>query len=152
MTEAERAFLDTYDVIARRDGVLDDEVANRWRALYDDLRLKDQPPPERRCSRCGATEDDTDEMEWPGLIDVRVVTAEGEEGYGDVTQLLCANCFPTVQGALHELGFKHHHHGGANFLEDEGCPGAGHMIGGVCPFPQDADFDQYEGTIVIQPR
>lgn len=103
--------------------------------------------PEPVCSRCGKTDDDTMDLEWPGLIDVRVITAEGEEGYDDVTQLLCADCFPGVMDAIQGAGFKHHSHGGIRYLDDQRCPGAGHVIGGECPSP--SEHDPHDGTYVV---
>lgn len=84
----------------------------------------------RRCSVCGRPDEDTDELEWPGFIDVRVITADGEEGFADITQLLCAEHFTEVQAALLALGFRDHRHGSTNFLEDMDCPGWG-----KCPTP-----------------
>lgn len=96
----------------------------------------------RRCSRCGVTENDA---EWEMLFDVRVITADGEEGFADVVQLLCNDHLIEVTEALVALGFKDHRHGGANFLEDNHCPGAERM--NACPTPDGTD----EFPIVVRP-
>lgn len=72
------------------------------------------------CSHCGTHEGDTPNC---SLVEVSVITAEGEEGFAYVTQLLCdeENCLPRVLGALHDLGFVNHHHGSIDFLEDPKC-------------------------------
>ena len=102
-------------------------------------------PPERVCSWCGMTEDET---EWGSLFDVRVVTREGEEGFADVTQLLCDEHAIEVLEELKALGFKSHIHGGTNSLEDMNCPGSGMIVGGVCPTP--VDHDPYDdGSYVV---
>ncbi len=79
------------------------------------------PLPQRRCSICGKDEDDTD---WQHLIDLRVIAADGEEGFADVTMLLCgaAGCYWTIVGEIKNLGFVDHRHGGINYLEDPDCP------------------------------
>lgn len=77
-----------------------------------------------RCSQCDVSEDDTEdweEFEWPGLTDFTVICADGEEGYANITQYLCARCFGPVRDGLVALGFKDHRHGSINFLEDEDC-------------------------------
>ena len=78
---------------------------------------------------------------------MRVVTADGEEGYDDLTQLLCAQCWPAVIAAIQGAGFKHHGHGGIRFLEDQDCSGAGHVVGGACTTP--LEHDPYDGTLVL---
>lgn len=104
-------------------------------------------PPELRCSQCGRIDEETYELEWSGLIDIRVMTAEGEEGYDDLTQLLCAECWGPVLAAIQGAGFRHHRHGGIRFLEDVDCPGGGNVVGGVCPNPREGD--PYDGTLVL---
>jgi hypothetical protein len=85
---------------------------------------------EDRCSVCGMTES---ESGWGMFVDVRVVVAEGEEGFADITQLLCDEHLETVTKALMNLGFKDHRHGGVNYLEDSTCPGENEMD--ACPTP-----------------
>lgn len=87
-------------------------------------------PPERRCSWCGVLES---ESQWGILIPVEVITNSGEEGAADVVQLLCDEHAERVHHGLTELGFRDHRHGGANFLEDEECPGYKNMDN--CPTP-----------------
>lgn len=101
--------------------------------------------PPLRCSRCGVTEDD----EPDGFLsDVRVMTADGEEGQADVTMLLCGRDLEEVLPVLRGLGFKDHRHGGINFLEDTECPGWE-----KCPTPnpedENGDTAPWNGTYVV---
>jgi hypothetical protein len=99
------------------------------------------------CSRCGKPRS---EDAHGILTDVQVVTADGEEGFADVTQLLCNEDLEEVLGGLRALGFKDHRHGGINYLEDDDCPGWG-----KCPTPHDEEhgFDPYRESIILgQPR
>lgn len=87
----------------------------------------DNPPPEPVCSICG-------DPDGGILTDVRVIIADGEEGYADITQLLCEEHLILMQDELPKLGFRDHRHGGINFLEDPNCPGTtGSMHD--CPTP-----------------
>lgn len=103
--------------------------------IHNQWHLDNQPPPPA-CSICGATEADTeqDDFEWPGLIDIEVTTAVGEEGYAAVTQLYCARCWGPAIEVIKSLGFRNHHHGSIDYLEDEECPGWGR-----CPTPTERD-------------
>lgn len=107
--------------------------------------VEELPPP--RCSRCGISQDD----EPDGFLsDVRVITADGEEGHADVTQLLCGADLDAVLATLTEAGFKDHRHGGINFLEDRECPGWG-----KCPTPnedENGNGPPWTGTYVVQYR
>lgn len=89
--------------------------------LREAAKLEPPSPPEPVCSRCGMPEF---ESEWGRLLDVRVVVAEGEEGFADLTQLLCDKHAGEAIDALRRLGFRDHRHGGTNLLEDRACPGA----------------------------
>lgn len=93
-------------------------------------------PEENRCSVCGIPES---EAEYERLIDARVITADGEEGFADVVQLLCEDHAQAMFVGLMALGFKDHRHGGANFLEDRECPGARSMD--ACPTP--SEYGEY---------
>lgn len=100
-----------------------------------ELAIPDEP--ERRCSVCGMVESATD---FESLVDVRVVVANGEEGFADITQLLCDDHLPGILDGLVALGFVDHRHGGINFLEDPSCPG---YRGGreACPTP--SEYGEY---------
>lgn len=107
-------------------------------------------PPEPVCSRCSKPESE----DVHGILTpVQVVTAEGEEGYADVTQLLCNDDLEEVLAGLMALGFKDHRHGGINYLEDDECKATYGSAG--CPTPHDEEhgFDPYRESIVLgQPR
>lgn len=83
---------------------------------------------ERYCSKCGINEEDD---EWQRLHDIRVVVADGEEGYANIIMLLCEECAHYMYGALISLGFYDHRHGGINFLESPYCDYEN------CPTPSD---------------
>jgi hypothetical protein len=93
------------------------------------------------CSKCGKSEEDSD---W-GLIDISVITADGEEGFAYVTQLVCDDCFKPLQESLIKLGFVDHRHGGINFLEDETCCNGKNAYDN-CPTP--SEYGQY---VVLPP-
>jgi len=67
---------------------------------------------------------------------VTVITADGEEGYAHVTQLLCdkPDCFERVRAGVQALGFVTHHHGGIDYLEDTTCCGGVNAYKN-CPHP-----------------
>lgn len=92
-------------------------------------------PPEF-CSKCGKSSEDCD---WGSLIDVSVVTADGEEGFAYVTQLLCDDCLNPMLDALTSLGFVDHHHGGIDFLEDLSCCGGNNAYDN-CPTPSSGRY------------
>jgi hypothetical protein len=71
------------------------------------------------CSRCKSDGVNTLSQSF---VDFTVTCAQGEEGYASIRQWICDDCLPAMQDALIALGFKDHHHGGINFLEDENCP------------------------------
>jgi hypothetical protein len=104
---------------------LTDPGRQHWLDAADELMAESVVEPlEDRCSVCDLTGSQTG---WGILVSVRVVVAEGEEGFADITQLLCDDHFETVQEDLIRLGFQDHRHGGINYLEDETCPGSVHM-------------------------
>lgn len=76
------------------------------------------PLPPLHCSKCNASEE---EVGW--LIEVRVTTNPGEEGYSEVVMSLCDNCDTAILEGLRALGFLNHDHGGTAFLQDDSCPG-----------------------------
>ena len=97
------------------------ERKERIRRLESEiLSLKREPEPERVCSHCGVNESLT---EYGNLTEVRVIMAQGEEGFADIIQLLCEDGLEAIQMELLKLGFKDHRHGGVDFLEDVDCPG-----------------------------
>lgn len=87
------------------------------------------PPPEDTCSWCGATDSDTEDMEfeWPGLVDIEITVAQYEEGYSHVKKFVCSKDYYKVIPPLVELGFGDHRHGGICHLEadDAECGGYG---------------------------
>ena len=92
------------------------------------------------CTRCGQEDD--------YLTSVQVVTAQGEEGFADITHLFCQLCLVEVTTTLTELGFKDHRHGGVNFLEDMDCPG---WNGCVTPNGGEEDERPWSGTYIPTP-
>lgn len=94
--------------------------------------------PPHFCSLCGIFEQ---EALYGVLVDARVIVADGEEGFADITLLLCDDCSVGVFKGLQNLGFKDHRHGGANSLEDQNCPGADRMR--ACPTPTDSGIYSY---------
>jgi hypothetical protein len=82
------------------------------------------PPPDNECFRCGMTDSENEDNGYGGLIDFRVITSEGEEGYANELRFVCQDHFEELSEALIDLGFGSHRHGGINFLEDDKCPGA----------------------------
>lgn len=109
--------------------------------VYDVKQRYVAPP--RFCSICGVAED---EAVYGTLIDAQTIVADGEEGFADITLLLCDECAVPVFNGLVALGFKDHRHGGANHLEDTECPG---YRGGECPTPSDWSNRSY---VVPPPR
>lgn len=108
----------------------DDRVAEAYRAWQ--AASAERARWERsqlRCARCGMSED------AQHLVDVRVVTHEGEEGFADVTMLLCEDHLDGVIEVIVRLGFTDHRHGGADFLEDRHCPG--YEDPPACPTPSE---------------
>lgn len=100
----------------------------RYNGVADKLARKalageEYVPPEpvlRVCSICGISEGEPD---YDILGDVRVITMEGEEGYSDVTMLLCEenDHLGQITTMLKALGFMDHNHGGTSLLQDENC-------------------------------
>lgn len=76
------------------------------------------PLPPLNCSGCEGSEE---EVGW--MIEVRVITQPGEEGYSEVVMYLCEDCDTQVIDGLKALGFVNHTHGGTAFLQDDTCPG-----------------------------
>ena len=76
---------------------------------------------ELTCSLCGLPES---EDEHGFLTDLDVTIAQSEEGFSSIRMYLCStnNHLNFMTTKLMELGFKDHHHGGINYLEDEDCP------------------------------
>ena len=93
-------------------------------------RLRAQPERVYFCAVCRRT---ADEVDYEPLTDVTVVVADGEEGYSNVTLLLCNDDLITVTGGLQDLGFIDHRHGSTSSLEDPDCPGSSDM--NDCPTP-----------------
>jgi hypothetical protein len=83
-------------------------------------RLEATPEPVDVCAVCGTPKEQT---EWGLLTDVTVVTADGQEGYSNVTLLLCDEHFRDIADGLIALGFVDHRHGSTSTLEDSSCPG-----------------------------
>lgn len=105
---------------------------------YDALTPAETPEPAPlRCFFCACTEEDNRRNGWGPLTDIRVIVAEGEEGYGNILRLVCNDHLITTTVGLAELGFADHRHGGINFLEDPKCPGAARY--GDCPTPEVED-------------
>lgn len=72
-----------------------------------------------KCESCGISMlDEPDNY----MCDIRVVIAQGEEGFADVKLNVCGACLMDYQKALLLLGFRDHRHGGINFLDDTSCP------------------------------
>lgn len=119
-----------------------------WLRIAEHARLLAIPDePERVCSVCGVPESST---EFDHLTDIRVIAAAGEEGFADITQLLCDEHLTLIAYALVRLGFKDHRHGGANFLEDPDCPGASRFDD--CPTPLYDDDLRGESYVAGQPE
>jgi hypothetical protein len=98
--------------------------------LEDQLRrLRSQPEPILACAVCHLTQNEMDEL----LTDVTVVVADGQEGYSNVTLLLCDHDFESIADDLVKLGFIDHRHGGTSTLEDPSCPG--YLDMNACPTP-----------------
>lgn len=70
-------------------------------------------PEPLRCSKCNNIDEDD------YLCEVTAVTQPGEEGYSEVTLLLCQSCLIPVLDGLRALGFVNHHHGSTDFLSDD---------------------------------
>jgi len=81
------------------------------------------------CVMCHDEAPDEDEF----LTDATVVVADGEEGYSNVTLLLCSDHLDLVAEGLGKLGFIDHRHGATSTLEDRNCPGFSHLD--QCPTP-----------------
>ena len=93
-------------------------------------KLREQPEPVYLCAVCHRS---PDEVDYETFTDVTVVTADGEEGYSNVTLLLCNDHLIAVTDGLQKLGFIDHHHGSTSTLEDRNCPGYTDMF--QCPTP-----------------
>lgn len=90
------------------------------------------------CSQCGVKEEESVDG---FLFHFQVITQPGEEGYSDVTQLLCGDCLEPIRVGLIALGFKAHHHGSTDFLADPFCTGDQ----GISPCPSPHGY----GPIVV---
>jgi len=93
-------------------------------------RLRAQQDPVYTCAKCGRTQE---EVDHEPLTDVRVIVADGEEGFSDVTLLLCSEHLWGVCAGLQRFGFVDHRHGSTSSLESESCPGYENMD--ACPMP-----------------
>lgn len=104
--------------------------ALRIAALERELaELRAQPEPTYGCAICRITPEEINEP----LTDVTVITADGEEGYSNITLLLCNDDLIHVTDELQKLGFSDHRHGSTSLLEDPDCPGFEYMES--CPNP-----------------
>ena len=92
--------------------------------------LRSQPEPEYFCAICHTFPEDTEDGV---LTDVRVIVADGEEGFSDVTLLLCDDHLARMTQKLTKLGFIDHRHGSTSSLEDLTCLGS--SFRGRCPTP-----------------
>jgi hypothetical protein len=116
-------------------------------------------PKARRCSVCGAVDqdaaynpewydtkgidleaEDLEVAEW--LTEITVETNPNEEGFDQVTRLYCEQHDGDTIKALTDLGFKSHHHGGTALLEDRECAGYRNMDD--CPFGRSSPYDEDE--------
>jgi hypothetical protein len=93
-------------------------------------RLRSQEDPVLACAVCHRTQD---EVDFALLTDITVVVADGEEGYSNVTLLLCVDDLEPIARGLQALGFIDHRHGSTSTLEDIDCPGYQQM--NDCPTP-----------------
>lgn len=60
------------------------------------------------------------------LTDFRVIVLPGEEGYSDVSQLLCMQHSDEIRRKLIDLGFgSHNHHGTCTLDAEDTCGGYG---------------------------
>lgn len=89
-----------------------------------------QSEPTYSCVVCHRSRD---EVEFGLLTDITVVVADGEEGYSNVTLLLCDDDLNGLAETLRKLGFIDHRHGSTSTLEDIDCPGYYDMA--RCPIP-----------------
>jgi hypothetical protein len=91
----------------------------------------------RVCDKCGLRDEKEPEDHYfddPYWIPIEVHAGEaGEEGWDVAERVFCADCAPEILGALQNLGFATHYHGGTSLLQDETCPGD--KMDGVCPTP-----------------
>jgi hypothetical protein len=90
-------------------------------------------PPDHECHFCGMTDTENEDNGFGPLTDVRVIIANGEEGFADITRWVCNDHLISVTEDLRRSGFSEHRHGGINFLEDMDCPGSRNMDD--CPSP-----------------
>lgn len=98
----------------------------RLREERDDLLRKQQQAAEEAevCSRPGCGFHHWDD--GAPLTPVKVEILPGEEGYAEVTQILCQQHLVEVAVVLIELGFGSHNHHGTNILDlDLECGGYG---------------------------
>lgn len=103
------------------------EIA-RLEERLDHLRATEDPT--YSCANCGRSKDDVD---YGLLTDVTVIIADGEEGYSNVTLLLCDDDLVRVALGLRNLGFIDHRHGSTSTLESPNCAGYDNMDD--CPTP-----------------
>jgi hypothetical protein len=94
-------------------------------------------PPDNACHWCGKTDTENDDEGYGPCVDITVRTADGEEGYAQVTRYACNDHLIEITGKLMALGFGEHRHGGINFLEPQDCPGYERMAD--CPTPASDD-------------
>lgn len=90
---------------------------------------------ERRCVTCGATDLENQIAGYGSLTDVRIIMADGEEGYANEVRLVCNDHLIMMSLIFDGLGFSNHRHGGINHLEAVLCPG--HMRADACIQPPD---------------
>lgn len=78
------------------------------------------------CSRPGCGRHHFDD--GAPLMDFAIVCAPGEEGYSEVSQLLCMEHSTDMVLALRALGFASHNHHGTCTLDAEVCGGYGRCL------------------------
>lgn len=117
-----------------------ERMAHQLRAAGYRVEAPPPPPPPRRCHWCERTEDDNLADGYGPLVDITVVTAEGEEGYAFERRLACHEHLESITEELVGLGFGNHRHGGINFLEDPRCYG----VASRCPAPPGAAVERID--------
>lgn len=106
-------------------------------ALKKHLDERFAPPPDNTCHWCGKSDTENEDDGYGPCVDITVITANGEEGFAQVTRYACFEHLEEIAEALIALGFGQHRHGGSNFLEPRSCPGYNTMR--ACPTPEVED-------------
>lgn len=96
-----------------------------------------------KCSKCGV------KRKWviyEHLETIILCVNPHQEGYAQITMLLCDRCCTPLYEGLIDLGFKNHDHGSTSSFDDQDCPGYEDLD--LCPEYNEDDPHTY--TVIAE--